>query len=742
MIKSDPNDNVFQYALVDEAKNIWKDVFAGKLSPFYLVDSHNERWNEGFALSTYYSHLPQAAIALVGFLLPISTYQLFNLVKFLFLILLPLHFFISARVLKLSYLYAIILTIISQLVITDGLYGIDVTSFLWRGWGLSSQLMAVFFLPIAFAYSYSYLTDGKNLFKAVLANFLLAQVHSGIFFMLALSYPVISLSIVSGQWSVVSSKLSVLGKRFLIFVGLIGFSLSYYLIPFFLQADFRNFSYWDPIWKFNSWGIFPVLTYLLNGDLFDFGRLPVITYLTVFGVFIGFTTPIVPSLLRRGVKGEVDSSDQLFKTLSVLFIFYFLLFFGRTTWGGLIDLIPGFSEFHLHRFIVMVQFFGIYLASAMLLYFIERILVFVDKFKYEIRFVSLTLTVLTGLFLYIYMINPIVKYSSENARMIGSSNKIYEKDYPDYLKIVEKLKSLPKARVYAGRPGNWGRDFKIGDTPVYMGLSRDGFAGVGFPPESWSPNTEYDQFFDERNIDSFNLFNAGYIVAPDDFKPPDFSKLVDSIGKFRLYKVDTEGYFTVGTTHLRFTGTKTNFFNMTRFWMGSQFLKDKNFPTIDYSDNLDFGRKYKMLNLNNYQIEDQEKNIWVENPFILSKFTKKELDSIKNVVNYKMGAQSMDSQTFKTSVELKNDCKYCIVVLKQTYHPNWEVKVNGQKTNIFPVFPFYIGIPVNTTGEYTIEATYRPNGLKVTLVIIEVIFFLLFYFLNSRNRLSTRLRAR
>src|SRR3990167_10599009 len=66
----DPNDNIFQYALVDEARNIWQNIFAGKLSFFYLLDSWQERWAEGFALTSYYSHLPQAAMSLIGLMSP------------------------------------------------------------------------------------------------------------------------------------------------------------------------------------------------------------------------------------------------------------------------------------------------------------------------------------------------------------------------------------------------------------------------------------------------------------------------------------------------------------------------------------------------------------------------------------------------------------------------------------------------------------------------------------------------
>ena len=189
-VLSDPNDNTFHFALIDEAKNVWSQVFSGKLSPLYLLDSWNERWAEGFSLSFYYSHLPEAAISLLSFFVPISTFKLMVIIRTSLLILLPVSFFLGTRILGFSSGIGLIFSFFSQAIFTDGLYGLDSSSFLWRGWGLFSQLLAVAILPIAFAYGISFLKDKKNLGKAILFNFLLAQAHFGMFYLLLFAYPV------------------------------------------------------------------------------------------------------------------------------------------------------------------------------------------------------------------------------------------------------------------------------------------------------------------------------------------------------------------------------------------------------------------------------------------------------------------------------------------------------------------------------------------------------------------------
>ncbi|MBI2641790.1 hypothetical protein HYW87_04345, partial [Candidatus Roizmanbacteria bacterium] len=288
-VQIDPNDNVFQYALVDEAKNIWKQVFDGKLSPFYLLDSFNERWAEGFSLSFYYSHLPQAVIALLSFVLPIDAYKLFVIIRTLFLIMMPLSFYFSARILRLPRLYGLILAFFSQAIFTDGLYGIDSSSFIWRGWGLSAQLFAVFFLPLAFAYGYEYLQHRKHLARAILFNVLVAQAHFGIFTLLLTAYPFFWLVSILPKLlrqpisteqilkRIRDDKSKELVKRSIVFLFSTLFFLSYFIVPFFLYGQYRNFSVWDPIWKFDSWGLKQILIWFLNGELFDFGRLPILT---------------------------------------------------------------------------------------------------------------------------------------------------------------------------------------------------------------------------------------------------------------------------------------------------------------------------------------------------------------------------------------------------------------------------------------------------------------------------------
>src|SRR3990167_1482478 len=657
----DPNDNIFQYALVDEARNIWRDIFAGKLSPFYLLDSWQERWAEGFALSNYYTHLPQAVIGLFG------GYRLFVIIRTLMLILLPVMFFWAGTILRLPSAFNLILAFFSQVIFTDGLYGIDASSFLWRGWGLSAQLMAVFFLPPVFAYSVDYFENKRNLGKAIFFNFLVASSHFGIFSLTLLGYPFYwIISVIPNLFrdlnffsnnaikQILKSVRQAQDREFteglvqddhnkgifirlVVFIFLILFSLSYFIIPFFLQSQYRNFSVWDPIWKFDSWGARQVIIWFLKGDFFDFGRFPFITLSVIFGLFLGF----MGYRSNRSNKNNGEE-ERFFSFLSMAFIFYTVLFLGRTTLGSLIDLIPGFSEYHQHRIVVMMQFTGIILGAwftyRLLKNFQFTILNFQSIFNkiifklFKIKNFKLNenlklkisnwtyITVgIFGLLLVYYLEQPLISYAKDNAVWIERSNKAYLQDLASYEKIKAKLANLPKARIYVGKPGNWGRQFTVGEVPVYMVLSQDGLPVIGFLPESWSPNSDPEQFFDEIKLEFYHLYKVGYSILPQDIKAPDFAKLIAKEGKYNLYKINASGWFDFGQSSIAVKSKKTNLLNITRLWFESELFKTSDYPKIDLSQNLPDGKRWylKMTDKNNFiNLNDGiERNIWRANPF-------------------------------------------------------------------------------------------------------------------------------
>ncbi|OGK57417.1 hypothetical protein A3J15_04065 [Candidatus Roizmanbacteria bacterium RIFCSPLOWO2_02_FULL_38_10] len=506
---------------------------------------------------------------------------------------------------------------------------------------------------------------------------------------------------------------SVAIRRLCIFGFWLFLLLSYYFVPFFLYSQYRSFSYWDPLWKFNSFGLFQILTWVLNGELFDLNRLPLMT----LSVFAGFFAVFVTKNRRMRLFG-------------LLFIFYFIFFLGRVSpFGKAIDLIPGFSEFHLHRFIVMVQFIGIFLAAFWLESGINKIWSYLKKvslikIEVPIREILVTVILICSIILFRYLEKPVIEYSKLNREWTAQGNILSQKDEEAYRELSEAIRRSNPGRLYAGRPGNWGRDLKVGDTAIYMALSRDGHKGIGFAPESWSPNSEFDQFFNENDINSYRLYNVTHAVYPDNLTIPKFFKLIGKFGKFYLYRIKTDGWFSAGTSSSLINSNKTHLFNIVHFWMTTDGVKNNEYPQISFGkteNNL--GKNYiRMADLNRYYSgnDKTQKRLWEKNPL----YDGHDSQASRLVKTGEKALISGYSATFK----LTKDCSYCVAVLKQTYHPNWQIKVNEEPVKAYPVFPFYIGIPIQKAGSYKIEAVYRPNSLKIGLLIITVMVTVVYLF--------------
>ena len=109
----DPNDNAFQFALVDRTNQVWD--FASKKCSIntlcftaYLVDHWVPNWAEGYNLPFYYSHVPQILIVssyrLFGTSISLFTY--YHWIIYLLLSLFPLSVFLSLRLIRLPWLAA------------------------------------------------------------------------------------------------------------------------------------------------------------------------------------------------------------------------------------------------------------------------------------------------------------------------------------------------------------------------------------------------------------------------------------------------------------------------------------------------------------------------------------------------------------------------------------------------------------------------------------------------------------
>jgi hypothetical protein len=832
--KIDPNDNTFQFALVDRTNQIWDFALKkcsssiGGILTFpichfsYLADHWVPNWAQGYNLPYYYSHIPQIVIVggwrFVSLFIPALTlFQFYHIVIYLLLCFFPLSIFLALLVLPLSPLTAGIGALLAMNLSTDGLYGLDPSSFLWRGYGLSSQLFAMVWFPLALAYSYRYFTQNfnhqapntkqipinkyqtpnnwviriLNLFdnwnlrfgisKALPAIFFLAATtagHLGIGMIamlsvgfLAISFPIMAFLRQQNLKEIFSiSKEQMI--RLTLVAGVAIFLLSYWIVPTFIHDKFHNISFWDPVWKFDSYGWKETMIRLFNGDLFDFGRAQVITYLTILGAIVSMIARKSGKIFARTtseLRVQENFSTNEARDLSpfaLLFVFWILFYFGRTTWGGLIDLIPGMKEFHLSRFLVGVHISGMILAPIGFVWLAD----FVSRYLYIVfrKFIHISPNTnpqipvpvyLTSITLVLIVLLPpvykwTVTYNELNDRLIIQANTNYAKIKTDEELLFAKLRSLPTARIFAGRGGTYGKTFEVAETPYFMHLSTYGLQTTLWLPETWSMNSDTEQYFSEDKEKDYDLYNIRYAVAPPDYTPQPFWQYLDGSASWKLYQVPTSGYFTVGVRAAVVATDKRSFINVEHLWIQSDAHKLGLFPELTYAGG--YPKKYglpnfRMIDEANYVTpaspnepsqggpDGKVHNIWTEPPLYLPDgFQSQEQLNAASRSAYNdmklIGPEVNETDMIlKTKVEVGAKCLECIVVLKETFHPGWRVTVDGKSITPFIVFPFFIGIPV-LPGTHTIVASYEPSTLKVGLLWVTILTVVLAIFLIFDKR--------
>ena len=443
---------------------------------------------------------------------------------------------------------------------------------------------------------------------------------------------------------------------------------SYFLIPLFLDRTYLNNNNLPRI-TYDSFGHSTVLIGLAKGYLFDFGRFPSLTILMAVGFVI--------CLLRR--------RQERYVIPVAIFLLWLLLFFGRSTWGVLIDVLPMSRDLHMIRFMAMVHLGGIFL-MAVALAAPWRWAVSRSNVWYFAGVLALTSLLLLPVY------NERRSYLSENTSYLTETQQALANEELELSALFGKLKQLPSGRVYAGLPENWGSQYVVGRIPMYFLLQQEGLDMTGWLYHRFSLSSSFERVFDETRREQYNLFNVRYVVAPEAQVFPRFVEPLGQFGRHRLYHVQTTGYFDLVDSDLTFTGGKTDYWPAASNWLASGLLGVKQHPTVL------FGRSSR----------GKESSIPLsEASEVISKIQVSASPSRGTVLSEEVG-----NNFFAADVNVKRDS---MLMLKATYHPNWRATVDGEETDPVMLMPSVVGIQL-PQGEHKVRLEYRPRRLRAVLL--------------------------
>lgn len=743
-----------------------------------LTDHWVDYWAQGYPLPHFYQHLP--SIIFVGIYklvnlplllvpsayLPIGLYSVFRWIQFLYLSIFPLTLYWSARKFGFDRLTSSFVGLIATLISTQFLYGTDLNAVTWRGSGMTTQLLGMVTLPLAVGSIYDSLVNNRKFARSAILLAFTFHMHLLFGFIAGLSTVLLWTLITSldfverlkilstkfeapNKFKALNSSISKFRILLLEFIWSLGFRISYlakvliptalllayWLIPLLQHNSLHNTSVWDEQIKFNSYGAKEVILKLASGQLLDANRPPVLTFLLAIGLLVS---------LSKFFSGKASKPSQLF--LPGLFFFWMALYFGPATWGKLFFLIPASEGLHVHRLLNGIHFASFFLIAIAIQSIIDYIVVVISKTtgRLEINLPSKAF-LLTPILIPLLLLLPVFRernaFMKHNAYLIEENHKIYLQEKSDLDKAMAIIAENP-LRVNAGRPGNWGKEFQTGGSANFLQLSQSGISTIGWLPQSWSPFSDIEQFWDENRLDHFQLMNVGWIYSPLSQPLPDFATEKFQGNRSHLAQVPTSGNFQFITVPFAAFGHKNHVLNFQRLWLESDWPQSWSFPQLILTDDPIAANEVgvtgaaESLNSQTTKLKRPPGSpVDGANLYLTDMGTGVVSGQTINLINSKLFEATPSA--LPTSAKIISETKFnphqysvevetgemLALMAKFTYHPYWQVTVDGNPHPTFMVTPAFLATAI-PPGHHTVSFTYTVPAFKKFLLFVSLFTFI------------------
>jgi hypothetical protein len=653
----DLNDNVFHYPIVAD---MVQQIEMGH-NP---VDWWAPEWSMGYPVLRTYQPLGHLIVALVYFALfkSVSLMTVFVWVRLFSVALLPLTFFVTARLLSFSWLTSAAAAMLAPLISSAGLFGLEYGSYLWAGIGVFTQAVATHFFLLAIGFGYRAIRRGSGMAIAGIFLGLTFLAHFIFGYMAALSLCL--LAVIPNRETPLLHRIARTA-----WVGSIAFIVAAFeLMPMLLDGKIINHSRWEPVWKWESFGAGRVMQLLFTGDILDHDRLPIMTLLAVVGLIVYF---------RDRAPGDSLEKYPARTFIILAAALWILVFFGRPFWGPIIPLLGVSPDMQLHRVAGGAQAFLVLLAAVGL----------AGLWKFLTQRTNAVVTVVVTAILFLPMVIERGKYLSNNREWGEKSLAAYNanKTAIDAMLAVAKDRG---GRAFAGLAAAWGGKFKIGDAPVYSFFSTARIPALSFMYHSMSLTSETMTRFNIFSSAHYRLMDIQTVVAPKGESLPDFLQPIAEVGPLRIFGAPGGGYFDVVDAFYAVTTTKENFYDVNDRWQQSSWVAARQHLLLDMFG--DAPPQMPRLSPND--------NLPAPPPFPFP----------GTVISEKDG-----NQVYSAEIQA---ARRSYVLFKQTWHPNWRATVDGKPVKTAMLSPGFLGVPVGP-GHHVVDLEYRPETWKSVLAI-------------------------
>jgi Bacterial membrane protein YfhO len=491
---------------------------------------------EGSPQFLHYQSLPAIVTGLVG--LAVGPDVAFRWSVYLLLSLWPISVYLSARTFGAGRPAAAASAAMAPFLVSATGVGYEQHAYGWTGFGVWTQLWASWTLPLAWGYSWRAIRDGRGYFRAVLLTALTVALH------FETGYLALSVLFV---WPLVAGRPLVarLRRAAVLLSGSL-LAAAWVIVPLVEQRRWAAVN--EPLQGtglVNGYGARRVLDWLVSGQLLDHGRLPVVTVFAALGF---------------GLAWLAWSSDADARALPVALAVCLLLAFGRTTFGSLVDLIPGSADLFFRRFIMGVQLAALLLAGRGAAWSAAG---GVRLLKARVPRWPPGLSPAAVLVAAIAVLAPawlqLGAYDRHDGAAIAAQRHADDTEGAELDRLVAVIERDGGGRTYAGMPSNWGQDFDVGAVPVFKYLESRDVDEVGYTLRTASLMSDPEYYFDGRNPGDYRLFGIHYLIIPNGSRPPVPARLKLRAGTYSLWTLPSAaGVLHAGTIVGHLTANRTD----------------------------------------------------------------------------------------------------------------------------------------------------------------------------------------
>lgn len=645
----------------------------------------------GFPLFHHYQGLPHLFLVAVNLVTSsfLSLASLFDISRYFLLVLFPLSIFWSMRRFGFGHLAAGLSAVFASLLATNGLYGFDFSSYISIGYGLYTQLWAMFFLPLALAEIYRTVKGEQSFFWPVLLTSIVLfsnLLYGYILFLSAIIFIFVKLN---------RDEIFFRFKRLTLVFILVGIVGAGFILPYVIDRNYFNATIWFPSYRYDSYGYLWVLSNLFKGNLFDFGRFPSFTILFSLGI-------IVLMVSKRYLEEKT-------RILLILSLVWLLLYFGRATWGPILNLLPFSSDLQMNRFIG-----GFHLAAIMMIGVGLSQVWYLLK-KHLVRYSLVSLVVLVAFLTPAYVERA--QYCQQDAKSFFTNNQALSEEQKEITSIISTLKDFPPGKIFAGLPATFGNSqyYLVGSIPLYAIFPQMGIDSFGYAYHAFSLTDDVRLLFDDAKPSQYNLFNIRYVLLNNKWTPGSFYVPIKEFENYTLYQVPGSGCFDLVDANAIFYGSRGDFYQACSRWLLSSLPDYKQNPIL-VVDNKPQGTP----SLPAFPFTKVDNNVLTSLAQTPASAPAGRIDAAREDIN-------------QYWVQFEADRK-CYLMLKSNYHPGWQVYLDGKAVTPIMLAPGFVGIEVQE-GKHEALFLYKSPPWRIPLLIAGLIVLLLLLVFSKKQTL-------